>query len=76
MSEVIHQMASGQFNAITIVLWTLLSFVLAVASGAAAGVKLAGKDLGNDLAALIGGMFGPVAAAPAVLVGLIVLAFS
>jgi hypothetical protein len=74
MNGVIHQLASGQFTAITIILWTGLSFVLAAAGGAAAGIKLAGKDLGNDLAALIGGMFGPVAAVPAVLVGLVVLA--
>jgi hypothetical protein len=39
------------------------------------GVTLAGKDLGNELAALMGGMFGPVAATPGILLGLIVLAF-
>lgn len=47
----------------------LVALVLSMAGGA-----LAGKDLGNELAAMMGAMFGPTAAVPAVLVGLIVLA--
>ena len=57
-----------------IVLWTLVAFVVAMAGGALTGVKLAGKDLGNELAALIGAMFGPTGAVPGILLGLIVLA--
>jgi hypothetical protein len=54
-------------------LWLAIAFVAAMAGGALAGLRLAGKDLGAELAALMGAMFGPTAAVPAVLVGLIVL---
>lgn len=47
-----------------------LALVLGIAGGAAAGVRLAGKDLGNALAAMMGGFFGPTAVAPAAAVGL------
>ena len=55
--------------------WTAWSVLLSIAAGALSGVVLAGKDLGNDLAAAMGAMFGPVAAVPGILIGLILLAF-
>lgn len=51
----------------------IIAFVVSAAAGAATGVVLAGKDLGNELAALMGGMFGPTAVVPAVVAGLLVL---
>lgn len=60
--------------AMQVLMWVLMAFVLSMAGGALAGVRLAGKDLGNELAAMMGAMFGPTAAVPAVLVGLVVLA--
>ena len=74
MQGLIDQLGAGQIGAATAVLWLLAAFVLSVAGGAVAGVRLAGKDLGNELAARVGAMFGPTAVLPAVLVGLIVLA--
>ncbi|GAC1509405.1 MAG: hypothetical protein NVS1B6_16570 [Steroidobacteraceae bacterium] len=74
MNEAMQQLAGGQLNAVTITIWTLLAFVLATAGGAFAGVQLGGKDLGNGLAAAMGAMYGPVAAVPAVLAGLLILA--
>lgn len=58
-----------------IFLLTLLAALLAVAGGAVAGMKLAGKDLGLPLAAMMGAMFGPLAAVPGILLALIVLRF-
>jgi hypothetical protein len=75
MSEMLRQLAGGQLTALTIALWTLLALVVSIAAGAIAGIKIGGKDLGNSLAALMGAMYGPIAAAPGILVGLIVLAF-
>jgi hypothetical protein len=75
MHDALQQLAGGRLTAITIPVWTLLSVVLSIAAGALAGMQLAGKDLGNSLAALMGAMYGPVAAVPGILVGLIVLAF-
>lgn len=59
-----------------IILWTLLAVVLSIAAGALAGMALGAKDLGKSLAAMMGAMYGPVAAVPAVFVGLIVLALT
>ena len=58
----------------TALLWTVLAFVLAAAGGAIAGIVLAGKDLGNELAGMMGAMFGPAGAVPAVVIGLAILA--
>jgi len=75
MNGITQQLASGQLSVVTIILWTVLAFLLSVAAGAVAGMKLGGKDLGTSLAAMMGGMYGPVAAAPGILLGLIILAF-
>ena len=50
-----------------------LAAVLAVIGGALTGVKIAGKYMGNDLAAMLGGCFGPTAVVPATIIGLIIL---
>jgi hypothetical protein len=73
MQGIMQQLTTGSLGVATIVVWTLIAAVLAMAGGALAAVKLAGKDLGNPLAALMGMLFGPVAAVPGVLIGLIVL---
>ena len=57
----------------------LLSIVagilLGLAAGAVAGWRLAGKDLGESFATLMGGLFSSTAVIPGVVVGLIVLFF-
>lgn len=74
MQGFLAQLGSGQVGIGSAVLWLLVALVLSVVGGALAGVRLAGKDLGNELAAMMGAMFGPTAVVPAVLLGLIVLA--
>lgn len=61
-------------SALSILSWTVVAILLSLAAGAISGMALAGKDLGNNLAAMMGAMFGPVAAVPGILIGLIVLA--
>ncbi len=73
MHSMIAALAGGELTGLTVVIWTIVAFVLSALGGAVAGVTLAGKILGNDLAALMGGMFGPVAATPGILIGLILL---
>jgi hypothetical protein len=51
----------------------LLAVLVAGAAGAVAGAQLGGKDLGYGLAAMMGSFFGPTAAVPAVVVGLVAL---
>ena len=74
MTALWQELSSGQLTAATIVIWTCCAFVVATLGGALAGVQLAGKDLGRDLAALMGAMFGPVGAVPGILLGLVILA--
>jgi hypothetical protein len=52
----------------------LLALLLALIGGAASGLKIGADALGKELAALMGAFFGPTAALPAVIVGLVVLA--
>lgn len=73
MQMIIQQLGTGSLSFAAIVVWTLIAVVLAMAGGVAAAVKLAGKDLGNPLASMMGVLFGPVAAVPGILLGLIVL---
>jgi len=55
---------------------TLLALLLALAGGAASGLRIGAEALGKELAALMGAFFGPTAVLPAVLVGLAVLALA
>jgi len=48
--------------------------VASLIGGAIGGVVVGGKALGNELAALMGGFYGPLGAGPGLIVGLIVLA--
>lgn len=52
----------------------LTAAAIAVVSGALAGIRIGGKDLGRELAAMMGAFYGPVAVLPAAVVGLIILA--
>jgi hypothetical protein len=52
----------------------LLALTLSIAGGAITGLRLAGKDLGPRLAAMMGAFYGPTAAVPAALLGLTALA--
>jgi hypothetical protein len=52
-----------------------LAWGLAMTGGAATGARIAGKYLGNGLAALMGAFFGPAAVVPAVVLGVALLAW-
>jgi hypothetical protein len=53
-----------------------LGLVLALVAGAASGVKIGAEALGKELAAMMGAFYGPTAALPAVLLGLLILYFA
>jgi hypothetical protein len=61
-------------NLLTEIELLVLATVLAVAGGAAMGVKIGGEFLGKQLAAMMGGFFGPTSVLPAALVGIVLLA--
>lgn len=51
-----------------------LALLLALAAGAASGLRIGAQALGKELAAMMGAFFGPTAVLPATLLGLAILA--
>ena len=51
----------------------VLALVLALAGGAASGLKIGADALGKELAAMMGAFFGPTAVLPAAVIGLVIL---
>ena len=75
LKDFLTSLAAGDINLVTGLVWLVLAAALSVIGGAIGGVLVAGKDLGNQLAAMIGGLFGPAGVIPAVLIGLVILRF-
>ncbi|MEM8604512.1 MAG: hypothetical protein AAGF24_11840, partial [Cyanobacteria bacterium P01_H01_bin.121] len=70
MNEILHDpLIQGFFQAFfseqitlaTAPVWICIAALFAIVGGALGGIALAGKDLGARLAAMIGGLYGPVA---------------
>jgi hypothetical protein len=57
----------------SVVAMIVLGLVLALVAGGASGMRIGADSLGKELAAMMGALFGPSAALPAVIVGLAVL---
>ena len=51
----------------------VLALFASVIGGAIGGIIVGGKHLGNELAAMLGGFYGPMAAVPGVILALIIL---
>lgn len=50
--------------------YALIGALVAVAAGALSGMRIGAEALGPELAAMMGGLFGPLAVVPAMVVGL------
>ncbi|MBL8473949.1 MAG: hypothetical protein KF778_06470 [Rhodocyclaceae bacterium] len=74
MTELLQDLLSGHLTLATVLIWTFCALLIAMLGGALMGIRIAGKDLGYELAGLVGAFFGPVGTVPGVLVGLGVLA--
>jgi len=53
----------------------VLTIVAGIIGGAIGGIKVGGEHLGNELAAMMGGFYGPMAAIPGIIIALVVLSF-
>lgn len=51
-----------------------LAFVASLAGGAVGGIYTGGKVLGNELAAMLGGLYGPLAGVTGVAIAFLILA--
>ncbi|MEM7555268.1 MAG: hypothetical protein AAF378_14430 [Cyanobacteria bacterium P01_A01_bin.84] len=69
----LSQLGHGEINVITGIAWFIITAILAVIGGAIGGMILAGKDLGYQFSALLGGIFGTSGVIPAVVAWLVFL---
>lgn len=75
MQHFLSSLMTGEISWLTALFWLAVATAISIIGGAIGGILLAGKDLGYQLAAMIGGLFGPAGVIPAVLIGLAVLKF-
>lgn len=75
MESFINDLVSGNITWLTGITWYVIALIIGAASGAVGGVIIGAKHMGSELAAMMGAFFGPIAAAPGILVALIVLLF-
>ena len=66
-------LSSADITLMTCLVGSITALIFGAIGGAIGGIIIGGKDLGNDLAALMGSMFGPVSAVPGVFIALIIL---
>ncbi len=57
----------------TLIIAFLIGTVASIIGGIVGGILVGGKHIGNELAALMGGFYGPVAGVPGVIVGLAII---
>lgn len=69
----LNDLINGQITLVTGVFWVLFAAAISIVGGAIGGILLAGKSLGLQLSAMIGGLFGPTAVIPATAIALVVL---
>ncbi|RUR84702.1 hypothetical protein ACF3DV_20595 [Chlorogloeopsis fritschii PCC 9212] len=75
MTEVFTSLAGNDINLVTVLIYLVIATVLSLVGGAIGGILLAGEELGNQFAAMIGGLFAPAGVIPAIVLGLILLNF-
>ena len=75
MDTIIDTLSGNNITITTFLLGFIIALVTGVIGGAIGGIIVGGKHMGNELAAMMGGFFGPIAAGPGVIIALIVLLF-
>ncbi|MFN6566117.1 hypothetical protein [Dendronalium sp. ChiSLP03b] len=73
VSDFLQNMLAGDLNIVTGLLWLVLATVVSMIGGAIGGMILAGKDIGYSFSAMLGALFAPAGAIPAILLGLVIL---
>lgn len=73
VQDLISSFTAGDINLATGMIWLAVAILVSIGGGAIGGMLLAGKDLGYRLAAMIGGLFGPLAVIPATMLGLLAI---
>lgn len=71
--DFLNSLMIGEIDLLTGLFWFGIAVTLSVVGGAIGGMLLAGKDIGYQFSAMMGGLFGPVGVIPAVAIGLVIL---
>jgi hypothetical protein len=64
----------GDISIIGAAVALIVGTAASIVGGALGGIAVGGKDIGNELAAMMGGFYGPLAGVAGMVLGLIVLA--
>ncbi|MBD6618976.1 hypothetical protein FNW02_24930 [Komarekiella sp. 'clone 1'] len=75
VSDFLTSLAAGELNIETELVWVAIATALSMVGGAIGGMLLAGKDIGYQFSAMLGALFGPAGAIPAIVLGLVLLNF-
>jgi len=73
LRDLLTSLAVGEINLMTLIVWLLIATAISMVGGAIGGMLLAGKDIGYQFSAMLGGLFGPAGVIPAILLGLFLL---
>jgi ABC-type spermidine/putrescine transport system permease subunit II len=73
LRDLLTSLAVGELNLATGCVWVVIATALSMVGGAIGGMLLAGKDLGYQLAAILGSLFAPAGVIPAIILGLFLL---
>jgi len=71
--DFLTSMVAGDINIVTGLVWVIIATIISMIGGAIGGMILAGKDIGYSFSAMLGALFAPAGAIPAILLGLAVL---
>ncbi|MGK7956286.1 MAG: hypothetical protein AB4063_13710 [Crocosphaera sp.] len=75
IQDFFSNLMAGEITLITGIFWVLFAGLISMIAGAIGGILLAGKDIGYELAAILGSLFGPAGVLPVAAIGLVVLKF-
>ena len=73
LRDFLTSLAVGEINLMTAIVWLLIATAISMVGGAIGGMLLAGKDIGYQFSAMLGGLFAPAGVIPAILLGLFLL---
>ncbi|MCC5640226.1 hypothetical protein LC593_31215 [Nostoc sp. CHAB 5844] len=73
VSDFLTSMVSSDINIVTGLVWLIIATIISMIGGAIGGMILAGKDIGYSFSAMLGALFAPAGAIPAIVLGLALL---
>ncbi|AFY45213.1 hypothetical protein [Nostoc sp. PCC 7107] len=73
VSNFLTSMVSSDLNIVTGTVWLVIATIISMIGGAIGGMILAGKDIGYSFSAMLGALFAPAGAIPAMLLGFALL---